>query len=177
MHSIKSHRANQEGFSKQSKQHDEERLFTRPEWRFLPDVSPIENKDDPRINIYVLQGVVVGRFVYEQETGTYWYVRFAQQKATSPVSGPFSGKKEFIGREKKEVTDYLLSHQTTFYEIVSSFYARFHLFGSTEALGQAVLEVAEEPGPFSDWIDNNTVSAVMRQLEWVRKNYDVGGGL
>ena len=175
LHSIKSHRANKDGYSKQSKQHDEERLHTRPEWRFLPDVSPIENPDAPIIGVYVLQGVVAGRLLYEQETGTYWYVRFAQQLLREPP--PFSGPKELMGSDSKEVTDYLLSHQTFFYEIVSSFYARFHLWGSSDALRQAVEKVAEKPGPFSDWIDKTAVSAVMKQLEWVRKNYDVGGGL
>jgi hypothetical protein len=164
LHSIKSHRLFKEGFSKQSKQHDEERLFTRPEWRFLPDVSPIESHDDPQIGVYVLQGVVAGRLVYEQETGTYWYA-------------PFSGPKELMGRNSKEVTDYLLSHQTNFIEIVSSFYARFHLWGRSDALEQAVNKAAVKTGTFSDWIDKTAVSAVMKQLEWVRKNYYVGGGL
>jgi hypothetical protein len=164
LHSIKSSKTNMEAYLKQSEQHDEERLHTRPEWRFLPDFAPIENRNDPRINVYVLQGIVAERLIYQPETKTYWYV-------------PVSGSKESMGTNHAEVTKYLVTHQPNFVEIVSSFYTIFHLKGSVEPLRQMVNEAAHSLGPFSTWINNNAIDTVMAQIEYVRKNYDIGGGL
>lgn len=164
LHSIKSIKTNLEAYVMQSAQHDEERLHTRPEWRFLPDVTPIENRSDPRINVYVLQGVAAERLIYQTETNKYWYV-------------PVSGSKEPMGTNHTEVTQYLITHQLNFIEIVSSFYAIFHLKGSVKPLIQIVNAVAQNPGQFSTWINNSAVDTVMAQIEYVRKNYDIGGDL
>jgi len=161
LHSIKSHSANRQAYQRYALKHGEERFHTRPEWRFLPDVAPIEDANDWRIGLYTLQGIVAGRLRYEAQSGSFWY-------------SSSMGTKTSIGTDTDAVVNYLLTHQTLFHEVVSSFYLHFHQSGSVDGLLTRVDGVRKNPGAFAQLLNPQAFDVVHEQLEWLRKNYDHG---